>query len=139
MGRRVIINKNIWLSGADTDTQELGELAYLLESGSDRIGALDFQRSPTEYIPRSAKNVSLEELVESAERVEKGIPLTPELDEALFHGSSIGGARPKALIEAYGRKYIAKFSSSSDLYSIVKAEYIAMKSAARLQGLMLRL
>lgn len=129
-GRRVIINKTLGGRGTDTDTDELGELAYLLESGSDRIGALDFQRSPTEYIPRSANNVPLEELAESAERVEKGIPLTPDLDQALFHGSSIGGARPKALIEDSDRKYIAKFSSSSDIYSVVKAEYVAMRLAA---------
>ena len=128
-GRRVIINKRLGLKGADTDTAELDELTYLLESGSDRIGALDFQRSPTEYVPRSANNVSMEELIESAERVEKGMPLTPELDQALFHGSSIGGARPKALIQDRGKKYIAKFSSSTDLYSVVKAEFIAMRLA----------
>jgi serine/threonine-protein kinase HipA len=69
----------------------------------------------------------MEELIESAERVEKGVPLTPELDQALLHGSSIGGARPKALIQDQGKKYIAKFSSSSDLFSVVKAEFIAMR------------
>lgn len=129
-GRRVIINKKFGRKGKNTDTDTLGELTYLLESGSDRIGALDFQRSASEYIPRSATNVALEELLKSAERVEKGIPLTPELDQALFHGSSIGGARPKALIEENGTKYIAKFSSSDDLYSVVKAEFIAMRLAA---------
>jgi serine/threonine-protein kinase HipA len=129
-GRRVIINKKLGLKSACTDTAELGELTYLLESGSDRIGALDFQRSPSEYAPRSATNVTLDELLESAERVEKGVLLTPELDQALFHGSSIGGARPKALIEDQGNKYVAKFSSSTDLYSIVKAEFIAMRLAA---------
>ncbi len=128
-GRRVIINKKLGLKGADRDTAELDELTYLLESGSDRIGALDFQASPTEYVPRSANNVSIEELIMSAERVEKGIPLTPELDQALFHGSSIGGARPKALIQDQSNKYVAKFSSSTDLYSVVKAEYIAMRLA----------
>ena len=133
-GRRVIINKKLGLKGADTDTTELDELTYLLESGSDRIGALDFQRSPTEYVPRAANNVSMEELIESAERVEKGVPLTPELDQALFHGSSIGGARPKALIQDQGKKYVAKFSSSTDLYSVVKAEFIAMR-LAQLAGL----
>lgn len=129
-GRRVIINKKLGLKGANTDPAELDELTYLLESGSDRIGALDFQRSPSEYVPRAANNVSMEELIESAERVEKGVPLTPELDQALFHGSSIGGARPKALIQDQGKRYVAKFSSSSDLYSIVKAEFIAMRLAA---------
>lgn len=128
-GRRVIINKKLGLKGVNKGTEALDELTYLLESGSDRIGALDFQRSPTEYEARAASNVGLKELIESAERVEKGVPLTPELDEALFHGSSIGGARPKALIQDKGKKYVAKFSSSSDLYSVVKAEFIAMRLA----------
>jgi serine/threonine-protein kinase HipA len=72
----------------------------------------------------------MKELLDSAERVEKGIPLTPELDTALIHGSSIGGARPKALIEDQNIKYVAKFSSSTDLYSVVKAEFVAMRLAA---------
>ncbi len=127
-GRRVIINKKL---GKKNDANiDFDELTYLLESGSDRIGALDFQLSPSEYVPRSAKNASLKELLESAARVEKGVPLTDELDQALFRGSSIGGARPKALIENGDKKYIAKFSSSDDLYSVVKAEFIAMRMAA---------
>ena len=129
-GRRVIINRLLGLKGANTDTDELDELTYLLESGSDRTGALDFQRSPTEYVPRTATNPSIEELITSAERVEKGVLLTPELDQALFHGSSIGGARPKALIQDQNKKYIVKFSSSTDLYNVVKAEFIAMRLAA---------
>lgn len=129
-GRRVIINRKLGRKEKDTDTTDLSELTYLLESGSDRIGALDFQLSPTDYAPRSANNARLEELLKSAERVEQGVPLTPKLDQALFHGSSIGGARPKALIEDQDTKYIAKFASSSDIYSVVKAEFIAMRLAA---------
>jgi serine/threonine-protein kinase HipA len=129
-GRRVIINKKFGLKGADTDTADLDELTYLLESGSDRIGALDFQRSPFEYVPRSAANVPLEELLSSVERVEKGVPLTPELDMALYHGTAIGGARPKVLVEDDDRKCVAKFSSNTDLYSVVKAEFIAMRLAS---------
>jgi len=128
-GRRVIINIKLGLKGAGTDTTVLDELTYLLESGSDRIGALDFQHSPSDYEPRGATNVSLEELLDSAARVEKGIPLAAELDLALYHGTAIGGARPKALIEADNKKYVAKFSSSTDLYSLVKAEFIAMRLA----------
>src|SRR5690606_37763317 len=102
---------------------------YLLESGSERIGALDFQASATEYIPRQGRHASLEELIRSAEMVEQGIPLRPELDQALQHGSSLGGARPKVLIEDGERKLIAKFSASTDLYNVVKAEFIAMRLA----------
>ncbi len=127
-GRRVLINRLLGLKGNEAgNTAQLNELTYLLESGSDRIGALDFQQSATECVPRFAVNAPLEELLAAADMVEKGVPLTPELEQALHHGTSIGGARPKALIEDGDKKYIAKFSSSTDLYSVVKAEFIAMR------------
>jgi serine/threonine-protein kinase HipA len=133
-GRRVLINRKLGLKGVNASEVELDELTYLLDSGSDRIGALDFQRSATEYVPRLSDQASLDELMQSAERVEKGIPLQPDLDRALQHGSSLGGARPKALINADDKKLIAKFSTSNDLYNVVKAEYIAMR-LAKLAGL----
>jgi serine/threonine-protein kinase HipA len=133
-GRRVIINRKLSLKGQYASKEELDELTYLLESGSDRIGALDFQLSATKYVPRISHRATLDELLRSAERVEKGIPLLPDLDEALQHGSSLGGARPKALITADDRKFIAKFSTSTDLYNVVKAEFIARR-LARLVGL----
>ena len=129
-GRRVIINRLVGTKANTEDARAVSELTYLLESGSDRIGALDFQSSATEYVPRLAAEASFEELLAASERIEKGLPLTPALDQALNHSTSIGGARPKALIEDANRKFIAKFSSSTDLYSVVKAEYIAMQLAA---------
>jgi serine/threonine-protein kinase HipA len=129
-GRRVIINR---LTGKKPDAAgvpEISELTYLLQSGSDRIGALDFQASATEYVPRLAAQASLDELMEAAELIEKGVPLTPALDQAFNHGTSIGGARPKALIDDGTKKFIAKFSASNDTYSVVKAEFIAMKLAS---------
>ncbi len=133
-GRRVIINKKLGRQGKSTDVSQIDELTYFLESGSDRIGALDFQHSATSYEPRSFVNVPIEELLEVAERVEKGLPISPGLDQAMNHGTSIGGARPKALIDYHNKKCIAKFSSASDLYNIVKAEFIAMR-LAQLSGL----
>ncbi len=133
-GRRVILNTLVGASGSTAETAELDELTYFLESGSDRIGALDFQSSATEYIPRHHEGASLEELISSAQRVEEGIPLSSELDQALQHGSSIGGARPKALITSGQRKFIAKFPLQSDTYNIVKGEFLAMH-LAKLCGL----
>jgi len=48
---------------------------------------------------------------------------------AVALGFAIGGTRPKALIQDQGNKYVAKFSSSTDLYSVVKVEFIAMRLA----------
>ncbi|RMB02026.1 type II toxin-antitoxin system HipA family toxin [Eilatimonas milleporae] len=130
-GRRVILNRRTGKTGTALDAIETDdELGFLLESGSDRIGALDFQASPTEYVSRIEDNASLAELLEASERVEKGLPLSEALDRVLNHGTSIGGARPKAILESGGRKYIAKFSASNDAYSVVKGEYIAMRLAA---------
>ncbi|NVO14444.1 MAG: type II toxin-antitoxin system HipA family toxin [Rhodoplanes sp.] len=129
-GRRVILNRRFGRKGREVDTADIDELTYLLESGSDRIGALDFQASPTRYEPRQAAGATLEELLDAARRVEDGTPLTPELDQALFDGSSLGGARPKAMIVEGDKKYIAKFSSRTDVTNVVKGEFVAMRLAA---------
>jgi serine/threonine-protein kinase HipA len=129
-GRRVIINRTLGAKGALGSAIELDELTYLLESGSDRIGALDFQLSATDYVPRNRQSASLGALMTAAERVEHSLPLDPELDQALQHGTSLGGARPKVLIDADDRKYIAKFSASGDLHNVVKAEFVAMRLAS---------
>jgi serine/threonine-protein kinase HipA len=131
-GRRVLINRKLGTQRGqrgDPRQMELDELTYLLESGSDRIGALDFQRSSNHYEPRQAQLAQLEDLLAATEKVEQGVPLTSELDQALLHGTSLGGARPKVLLDDGKRKFIAKFSASNDLYSVVKAEFIAMRLA----------
>ncbi|HEX9467354.1 MAG TPA: HipA domain-containing protein [Acidimicrobiia bacterium] len=106
-------------------------LTYLLESSTERIGGLDFQPSPNEYAPRGLTPATLEELADAAERVEKGLPLNPALDAALLHGSSVGGARPKVLIDSVVRPAIAKFSSSTDVFPFVKAECVSMVLAQK--------
>lgn len=107
-GRRII---NLRLAG--NPKAELDELTYLEASGSNRIGALEFQDSATEYVARGTP-ASLEQLLHAAELVEAGAALPVELAAAAIHGTSIGGARPKALLEDGGRHLIAKFSSSTD-------------------------
>lgn len=128
-GRRVIINQITHLKYRESVHIDFNELTYLLHSGSDRIGALDFQESATQYIPRQEKGASLEELYEATEKMATGSELTPDLARALFHGSSVGGARPKALMTDQKRKMIAKFALPTDTYPIIKAEFIAMRLA----------
>jgi serine/threonine-protein kinase HipA len=130
-GMRVVMRHLIGAAAEDSDPAILSDLTYLLESGSDRIGALDFQASGNTYRKRNGGNATLAELQEAAARVDEGEPLTPELDQALLHGSSVGGARPKALLSDGDRKLIAKFSSSSDPYEVVKGEFVAMELARR--------
>jgi serine/threonine-protein kinase HipA len=129
-GRRVIRYRMLGTADLDSENDDLTELTYLLESGSDRIGAIDFQASPEEYIPRTSK-ATLAEMQEAAQRLEEGVPFSSELEMALLHGSSVGGARPKALLKDGARMLIAKFSSTTDSYPVVKAEGVAMELARR--------
>lgn len=126
-GRRAILHQR---GQRGADTAVLDELTYLLASGSNRTGALDFQASPTHYVPREGGEATLEALMESASRIEEGLPLTPALAQVLQHGTSIGGARPKATLVDGNDQWIAKFSSTTDLYPVVKAEFVAMRLAA---------
>lgn len=132
-GQRVIMQLLLGAAGADSDPAALDPLTYLLQSGSDRIGALDFQASPEQYVPRLDSNTPLGELMEAADLVDRRLPLSPGLGRALLHGSSVGGARPKALVDDTdtGRKLIAKFSSSTDPYPVVQGEFCAMELARR--------
>lgn len=115
---------------ADNADIDFSEITYLLRSGSDRTGNLDFQASPTNYVPRGEK-ATLEQLVAAAELIEQGMPIPDELAAAAGHGTSIGGARPKARLAEGDREMVAKFSSSTDTRPVVKAEAVGMLMAAR--------
>lgn len=130
-GQRVVMNRLLGAGAKEEDPAILDFLTYLLESGSDRLGALDFQLSPRGYEERGEETAPLEVLIEAATRVEEGVPLPPDLDAALLHGSSVGGARPKATLRDGARHLIAKFSSSGDPYPVVKGEFAAMELARR--------
>jgi serine/threonine-protein kinase HipA len=130
-GQRVILARHAGhLTGA-SDVSELSLLTYLLESGSDRIGALDFQTSPSEYVPRTGSSATLEQLMTAAADLESGRVLSAPLADALTRGTSIGGARPKVLLNDGGRSLIAKFASTTDIRPVVKAEGVAMELARR--------
>jgi len=130
-GQRVVMQHLLGAGAKDGDSAVFGPLTYLLRSGSDRIGALDFQDRADVYVSRDESAALLVELMEAADRVGEGRPLPPALDLALLHGSSVGGARPKALLKDDGRDLIAKFSSSTDTYAIVKGEFTAKELACR--------
>lgn len=123
-GERVIENR---LGSGDQVSIE----TYLLQSGSNRFGAIDFQASATKYVPR-ADTASLDELYDAAENVLAGVPLNPAIGDALISGTAIGGAHPKILIsDDSGTEYIAKLSVSTDVHPVIRAEAVGIELARR--------
>jgi serine/threonine-protein kinase HipA len=105
---------------------------YLLRSESNRFGAVDFQARSDQYFPRGVP-VALDDLAKAAQAIAANEPLPEALEAAALHGTSMGGARPKATAtDAHGVQWIAKFSQSSDAgFDAVGAEAAAMFLAAR--------
>ena len=127
-GMQVILRRRVGLDTQDSDALPL--LTYLLDSGSNRVGALDFQTSSDHYEARTTDG-TLAELVEAGERLAQGLPFSLELDDVLTFGTAVGGARPKALLVDGVQQLIAKFSVSTDTFPWMQAEAVGMELARR--------
>ena len=90
-GQRVVMQHLLGAQAKGGDPAAFGPLTYLLHSGSDRIGALDFQDRADVYVGRDQMTAPLEDLMTAADLVDEGLPLSPALDLALLHRSVVKG------------------------------------------------
>ncbi len=133
-GRRVI---NRHVGG------QLGELDYLLHSPDDRAGALGFGhgQTPPASQRKFNKTLDLAKLQKIADAIVTYEDLGPEEDgsteqaeELLLIGTSMGGARPKAVVEDKDGLWLTKFNRRDDKWNVAKVER-AMLTLARNCGL----
>ena len=124
-GRRVIENK------LRVPANALPESAYLKHAGSNRLGALDFRTDPTSeeqdglLTPASA----LQYLLDAADRVQRNEPVPEHLSQLFAAGSSMGGARPKAVVIHDGIQYLAKFPALGDAFNVPLIERSTLELA----------
>ncbi len=121
----------------------LNEFDYLLCGPDDRAGALGFGLNVIPPAPRRAFNrtLDLETLQKIAETIandgfksfENEVD-TRQVRELLLEGTSMGGARPKAVVEDSDSLWIAKFSSREDRWNQPVVEH-ALLNLARICGL----
>lgn len=114
-----------------------GELDYLLESPDDRAGALGFGEKVTPPAPRRKFNQTLDlvHLQQTAEAVVLNeLPSDPnsaQVQDLLLLGTSMGGARPKAVIQDQGELWIAKFARPDDRWNCERVEHAMLQLARR--------
>jgi serine/threonine-protein kinase HipA len=125
-GRRVIEAKH------KVPANSLSESEYLLQAGSERVGALDVRSSLTAGpLGGVGSWHSLAHLMEAADRIEEGLPIPAHLEGIFGEGSALGGARPKASVrDDEGVLWLAKFSSRHDAFDMPGIEAAALKMAA---------
>jgi serine/threonine-protein kinase HipA len=125
-GRRVIESR------LKVKTNSLPESTYLLESGSERAGALDIRPSVSSPFKAQNRNtiLQIEYLLEAADRIEQGYPVPAQLQDIFDAGSSMGGMRPKAVVKDENNiQWIAKFPSLNDRLNVPVIEAATMKLA----------
>lgn len=132
-GRR-IIERHFGSPGPD-------ELDYLLHSPDDRAGALGFGLGPEPPAPRRKFNRTLDlaklQAFTDAMIADKELPKEPDTEQAqelMLAGTSMGGARPKAVVEDGGALWVAKFNRPDDKWNHAKVER-AMLELGRACGL----
>ena len=120
---------------------QLDELDYLLESPDDRTGALSFglNQKPPSPLRKFNKTMELGKLQQIADKLVKeqiGEPddESPQAQELLLLGTSMGGARPKAVIEDDIGLWVAKFGRPDDRWNNPRVEH-AMLELARTCGI----
>ena len=119
----------------------LNELDYLLHSPDDRAGALGFglNQKPPAPMRQFNRTIDLAKLQTIADAIVKDEELPPDADNAqaqelLLVGTSMGGARPKAVVEDDEGLWIAKFNRLDDKWNNARIEH-AMLVLARACGL----
>jgi len=115
---------------------DVSEIDYLLHSPDDRIGALGFGSTNTPPSPIMVFNqsIDLERLQNAADAIADPdgatTSFTQKAEELLLLGTSMGGARPKAVISDNDALWVAKFSHPSDRYDMALTEHVMLKLAS---------
>ncbi|MDR5776980.1 MULTISPECIES: type II toxin-antitoxin system HipA family toxin [unclassified Caballeronia] len=102
---------------------------YLALAGEDRIGALGFSWDAGEYrTPQDQAfyGADLGALASAAHAIEVHEPIDERLRRLLQPGRSVGGARPKAIIQEDGRFWIAKFAAEGDEVDVSAIEHASL-------------
>ncbi len=120
---------------------QLGEIDYLLHSPDDRAGALGFGLGVTPPAPlrKFNKTLALAKLQTLADAVVKDEELPDGATEEqvrnlMLLGTSMGGARPKAVVEDDEGLWLAKFGRADDRWNNARVER-AMLMLARHCGI----
>lgn len=92
----------------------LSLLEYLYFAGDDRFGALGVSTSADEYLPRRLGPLpalsDTDTIHELIRKVQANEPVPEAQQRLISPGVTLGGARPKALLEIAGEQWVVKFA-----------------------------
>ena len=109
-------------------TKPKNDLELVLSGAGMGVGALIFSLSRNASKPKKNRNTlgDMPMLLKGKEAILKNGDIPEEAKKAFEYGASMGGARPKTLIEDKGQSYIAKFNRPDDLFNVCLVEHATM-------------
>lgn len=113
----------------------LSLMEFLYFAGDERFGALGVSASPERYEPYSTNRLpalsDVGQIHELVRRVMENEPIAPEQKRLIAPGTTMGGARPKALIRIDSQQWIVKFADLGDPLDSGLIEHATMTLAAQ--------
>lgn len=113
----------------------LSVLDFLFYAGDERFGALGVSTSPLQYLPRRLGPLPLLEDAQSMAALVRSVLAGETVPEAhhrlLAPGVTLGGARPKALLNLDGEPWVLKFAEPGDSVDTPLVEHATLTLAAR--------
>ena len=112
----------------------LSTLEYLYFAGDERFGALGVSSASSAYTPRRHGPLptlgDVPAMLDLVRQVEAGQPIEEGQRRLVAPGTTLGGARPKALLEIDGVQWVVKFAEAGDTLDSGLIEHATMTLAA---------
>lgn len=115
--------------------ERLSVMEFLFYAGDERFGALGVSLSQTDYVARQmgplpgfSDVAAIERLVQ---QVISGEPIEASHQRLIAPGATMGGARPKALLELDGQPWVVKFNEPGEVIDMPLVEHASMSLAAK--------
>jgi serine/threonine-protein kinase HipA len=113
--------------------QRLSTLDYLYFAGDDRFGGLSVSLSELAYQPYHhgvmPQLKDVQQVHDLIRQVERGESVPSELLRFVAPGATLGGAKPKALLNMDGSSWVLKFSESGEAWDSGMVEHACMTLA----------
>src|SRR5574343_1265258 len=113
--------------------KRLSILEYLFFAGDDRFGALGISLEAQRYVPCNrgpAPHLSdVSAIYELVQAIESGQKVEEHLARLIRPGATLGGAKPKALVNIDGQTHIVKFPERDEAIDVGLVEHATMTLA----------
>jgi len=117
-------------------TKPENELEFLIAGASMGVGAISFSLSQSKSKAKVSRNTldDIDLLLAGKNAILNSENVSVEVKKAFQYGESMGGARPKTVLQHNGQAYLLKFNRPDDLYNVARVESATMTMLNEVEG-----